>query len=71
MSANNSNSSNSHPIKGRMIFGAFMVLVYVAVGVLCILDYFNFGNAGISIALGILLIIYGIWRGYRLTKGMP
>lgn len=71
MSANNPKSSSSHPLKGRMIFGAFMVLVYIAVGVLCILDIFNFANSGISIALGILLIIYGIWRGYRLAKGMP
>ncbi len=69
MSANN--SSNMVPGKGRIIFGAFMVLIYVAVGVLCLLDIFNFGNQGISLDLGILLIIYGIWRGYRLIRGMP
>lgn len=66
-----STNTNNSVSKSRLIFGIFMVVVYVAVGILCILDIFNFGNAGISLALGILLIVYGIWRAYRLVKGMP
>ncbi len=74
MSANN-NSANPTPGKGRLIFGIFMVIIYVGIGILCICnvanDMLGFGNPGISLALGILLIVYGLWRAYRLKKGMP
>ncbi|MBO4966389.1 MAG: hypothetical protein J6C81_09080 [Muribaculaceae bacterium] len=57
-------------MNGRIIFGIFMVLIYLAVGVLFITNVFNIDNTGISIAVGVILIIYGIWRGFRLYKGM-
>lgn len=72
MSANETNSSKKSVGTARLVFGIFMVLVYVVVGILCICGTFTFlTNHGISIALGILLIIYGIWRGIRLIKGWP
>lgn len=78
MSANNSKTTSppaptrtSTTHKARLIFGIFMVILYVAVGILCILEVFNFGNPTISLCLGILLIVYGIWRAYRLMKGLP
>ena len=74
MSANNT-PFKSGLGKGRLIFGIFMVVIYVGVGILCLLNIdhglLGFGNSGIMIALGILLIVYGIWRGYRLYKGTP
>jgi cytochrome c biogenesis protein CcdA len=60
---------NATPHGARLVFGIFMIIIYVGVGVLCILDIFNFDNAPISLALGILLIVYGIWRAIRLYKG--
>ncbi len=58
------------PKGGRLIFGIFMVLVYVAVGLLFIFNIFNIDNETISIICGALLCAYGVWRGYRLYKGM-
>lgn len=71
MSTNETQSRSSIGKKSRVAFGTFMVIVYLTVGVLCILDIFSFGNHSISIALGVLLVVYGIWRAYRLAKGMP
>lgn len=64
------NYNNNIPKGGRLVFGIFMVLVYLAVGLLCIFDVFNIDNMVISCICGGLLIAYGIWRGYRLYKGM-
>ncbi|MBD5231708.1 MAG: hypothetical protein K2M14_02600 [Muribaculaceae bacterium] len=69
MASNNSKPAGS---TAGLIFGIFMVIVYIGVGILCILnvdhDILSFNNPGISLALGILLIIYGIWRAYRLWR---
>ncbi|MCM1377607.1 MAG: hypothetical protein NC097_00535 [Clostridium sp.] len=54
---------------GRLAFGIFMVIVYLAVGFMFIKDIFNIDNAAISMTVGILLIVYGVWRGIRLYKG--
>lgn len=63
-----SNNGNM-PKGGRLVFGIFMVIVYVAVGLLFIFDVFNIDNAAISITCGALLCAYGVWRGIRLYKG--
>lgn len=57
-------------MKGNLIFGIIMVLVYLGVGLLFIFDVFSIDNAVISNVIGAILIVYGIWRGYRLYKGM-
>lgn len=54
---------------GRIAFGIFMVLVYLAVGLLFIFDVFNLNNNVVNYVVGGLLIVYGIWRGFRLYKG--
>lgn len=53
----------------RLIFGIFMVIVYLAVGILFITDVFNIDNTAISMTVGIILCVYGVWRGYRLYIG--
>ncbi|ROT07312.1 hypothetical protein EEL33_07105 [Muribaculaceae bacterium Isolate-037 (Harlan)] len=58
------------PKGGRLVFGIFMVIVYVAVGLLFIFDVFNIDNNVISFIVGIVLCVYGVWRGYRLYRGM-
>lgn len=61
---------NNQPKGMRLAFGIFMVLVYLAVGILFIVNTFNIDNQTISIIVGALLCVYGVWRGYRLYKGM-
>ena len=60
---------NNLPKGGRMIFGIFMILVYLAVGLLFIFDVFNIDNVAVSASVGGVLCAYGVWRGYRLWKG--
>lgn len=56
------------PKGARIAFGIFMILFYLGVGVLFILNVFNIDMA-ISIVIGSLLCVYGVWRGIRLYKG--
>ncbi|MCH5240374.1 MAG: hypothetical protein J1F38_09125 [Muribaculaceae bacterium] len=66
----NDNMNNNLPKGGRVIFGIFMILVYLAVGLLFIFDVFNIDNVAISASVGGVLCAYGVWRGYRMWKGM-
>ena len=67
----NNNQNKSSMNKGlRIGFGLFMVIVYVGMGYLFIKDFFGIYNQYISIPVGIVLIIYGIWRGFRMYKGI-
>ena len=64
------NDINSATPKGfRLGFGIFMVLFYVAIGIVFIFNLFKI-TLGISIAVGSILIVYGFWRGYRLVRGL-
>lgn len=63
-------NQNNLPKGGRIIFGIFMILVYLAVGLLFIFDVFNIDNIAVSASVGGVLCAYGVWRGYRLWKGM-
>lgn len=60
----------NEPPKGmRLVFGIIMVLVYLAVGILFIVNVFNIDNQTVSIIIGALLCAYGVFRGYRLYRG--
>lgn len=52
-------------------FGIFMILVYVGVGVLLIINLFRWDHNWdwARWVVGFLLIIYGIFRGYRMFAG--
>lgn len=63
-------NQNNLPKGGRIIFGIFMILVYLAVGLLFIFDVFNIDNVAVSASVGGVLCAYGVWRAYRLWKGM-
>lgn len=63
------NSNGNMPKGGRLVFGIFMILVYVGMGLLFIFDVMNIDNKTISIVVGALLCAYGVWRGIRLYKG--
>lgn len=53
----------------RLWFGIFMVLIYIGVGLLFFFDVFSIDSNAISYTVGAMLILYGIFRGYRLYKG--
>lgn len=61
--------TSAQPKGFKLAFGIFMVLFYVAIGIVFLLNLFKI-EVGISIAVGCILIVYGIWRGYRLIKGL-
>lgn len=65
----NENNGQNLPKGGRLAFGIFMVIVYVAVGMLFIFDVLNIDNVAISATVGGILCAYGVWRGYRLYRG--
>ncbi len=56
----------------RNVFGIFMIVVYIGMGVLLFLNFFNW-DANFTwarIICGVLLCIYGVWRGYRQFAGI-
>lgn len=57
----------------RIWFGIFMVIFYVGIGILLIIanNTFQIYKPVITIIVGVLLCIYGLWRGYRLWKDKP
>lgn len=66
----NYNGNNGNTPKGmRVVFGIFMILIYVGVGLMFIFDIFNIDNMAVSCVVGGLLILYGIFRAYRLYIG--
>ncbi len=48
-------------------FGIFMVIIYVGMGVLLLINFFDWQNdwAWTRWVVGIMLIVYGIFRGWR------
>lgn len=56
----------------RKVFGIFMIVVYVTMGILLITGYFGLKPEFnvVRYGGGVLLILYGIWRGYRQFKGI-
>lgn len=71
MEGKRTNQSDPRLPKGARIgIGVIMVIIYLAVGLLFILNIFDIWNRAVSCSVGGLLILYGIWRGYRLYKGM-
>ncbi len=68
----NNYNENRGPKAMRLWFGIFMVMMYVGIGLLLIIanQTFEIFKPAISIVIGVLLCLYGVWRGYRLYKGM-
>lgn len=53
----------------KIAFGIFMVLVYVGMGVLVLMHTFDIPWRWAEIVFGIVLIAYGLFRGYREITG--
>ncbi len=56
----------------RTIFGIVMILIYVGMGVLLLINFFNWDTdwAWTRYIVGTVLIIYGFWRAYRQYNGI-
>lgn len=55
-----------------VVFGIFMVIVYVGMGVLLFINFFNWGSdwAWTRWVVGAVLIVYGFYRGYRTYQSL-
>jgi cytochrome c biogenesis protein CcdA len=57
----------------KMIFGIFMVFVYLGMAFLMAINYFDFARTSVWNAIRwffvVILAIYGIYRFYRMIKG--
>lgn len=67
--ATTGNNGNGAPKGARYVFGVFMILFYIAVGLLFIFNVFSIDNTAISATVGGILCAYGVWRGIRLFIG--
>lgn len=58
----------------RAIFGVLMIIVYVGMGIFLIINLFGWtGGWGWTLAryvVGVVLILYGLYRAYRQIKGI-
>ena len=54
------------------IFGIIMIIIYVGMGVLFLINFFNWNSdwAWTRYIVGVVLVIYGLWRAYRQVKGI-
>ena len=62
------NNNIDAPKSYKMFFGIFMVIVYLAVGLLFIFDVFNLWNWAVSASVGGVLCAYALVRAYRVYK---
>lgn len=67
-----STSGTGTPAVMRSIFGIIMIIVYVGMGVLLLINYFGWEGdwAWTRYVVGVMLIIYGVWRAFRQIKGI-
>lgn len=65
-------NSMKTPKMMRMVFGIFMVLIYVGMGILLFMNFFEYPEqyAWIRWLVGSMLVLYGFWRAYRQYKGI-
>lgn len=53
-------------------FGIFMIVIYVGVGILLLINFFNWDSSftWVRWLIGVVLIIYGVFRAYRQFAGI-
>lgn len=70
--ARESTSGTGTPAIMRTIFSIIMVIVYVGMGVLLLINYFDWEGDWLWLRWigGVVLVIYGLWRAYRQAKGI-
>lgn len=67
-----SNKGTEAPQLWRNIFGIFMIIVYLGMGVLFFCNFFGFQGswAWFRWVGGAMFVAYGIWRGWRQFRGV-
>ena len=67
-----SNNTPRRPSTMGIIFGAIMIVKYVGMGVLMFTPFFAnvITIAWIRYFLGIMFILYGVWRAVRQIRGI-
>lgn len=66
-------ATNKTPKTARLIFGIFMIIIYVGMGILLLVNFFDWESGSwewLRWTGGVLLILYGIWRAYRQFAGI-
>ncbi|MBQ9077928.1 MAG: hypothetical protein IJY31_08840 [Muribaculaceae bacterium] len=68
----NGQQSNSTPQLFRTIFGIIMIVIYVGMGILLFMNFFQWGEnwQWLRLSGGVLFTVYGVWRAYRQFKGV-
>ncbi|MDE5629234.1 MAG: hypothetical protein K2I69_06700 [Muribaculaceae bacterium] len=68
----NEGSGNKANTIMRAIFGIIMIIIYVGMGVLLLINFFGWDAdwAAARYIVGVMLVIYGVWRAYRQIKGI-
>ena len=71
----NEKRKSSIPQGILIAMGIFMVLVYIGMGTMFFIDLFEWATYAspwplLNYACGVILVLYGIYRGYRLIKGL-
>ncbi|MCM1110535.1 MAG: hypothetical protein NC336_04955 [Clostridium sp.] len=72
-SSNTPRNGSGAPQSMRTLFGIIMIIVYIGVGVLFFIGFFDplFGEwPWVKWVCGSILVVYGIWRGYRQFAGL-
>ncbi|MDE6286495.1 MAG: hypothetical protein K2L99_05840 [Muribaculaceae bacterium] len=71
-SARERTSGTGTPAVQGNIFCIIMIIVYVGMGALLLFNYFGWTGdwAWTRYVVGVMLVIYGIWRAYRQIKGI-
>ena len=70
---NNEDRPSMVPSTMRVVFGIIMIIVYVGMGVLVLINYFQWNTPVLTWLRwigGIMFILYGIWRGIRQFWGI-
>lgn len=70
---NNEDRPSMVPSTMRVVFGIIMIIVYVGMGVLLLINYFQWNTPVLTWLRwigGIMFILYGIWRGIRQFWGI-
>lgn len=66
-------NENGVPRTMRIIFGIIMIVIYLTMGVLCLVGFFPFFSGNfewLRWVAGVILIIYGLYRAYRQFAGI-
>ena len=62
----NDNYIDRSPKGMRLVFGIFMIAIYLGMGALVLIDFFQFEWQWMRYVMATVFIVYGIWRAVRL-----